>query len=224
MVTVRQDDVVDSVAEALQYISHYHPADFIKALGEAYEREESPAAKDAMAQILVNSRMSAEGRRPICQDTGIVVVVFVDVGMDVRWDADSGVGLEDMVNEGVRRAYTHPGQRALRASSSIRPPTSARTNTRDNTPAVIHMRQSSPATRWSVARRRQGRGLGEQGALRSHAQSQRQRRGLGAEDRSPPWAPAGAPRASWASASAARRRRRCCWPRNPCWQPIDLPR
>jgi fumarate hydratase class I len=137
MVTIKQDDVVDSVFEALQYISYYHPADFIKALGEAYEREESPAAKDAMAQILTNSRMSAEGRRPICQDTGIVVV-FVDVGMDVRWDADANVGLEDMINEGVRRAYTHPDN-VLRASV-VNPPTTGRVNTKDNTPAVIHTR------------------------------------------------------------------------------------
>ena len=135
MTTIKQNDVIDSVFEALQYISYYHPVDHVKALGEAYEREQSPAAKDALAQILTNSRMSAEGRRPICQDTGIVVA-FVDVGMDVRWDAD--MGLEDMVNEGVRRAYTHP-ENVLRASV-VDSPTSARTNTRDNTPAVIHMR------------------------------------------------------------------------------------
>ena len=100
MVTIKQSDVIDSISDALQYISYYHPVDFVKALGEAYEREQSPAAKDAMAQILTNSRMSAEGKRPICQDTGIVVA-FVDVGMDVRWDA--GLGLEDMINEGVRQ-------------------------------------------------------------------------------------------------------------------------
>jgi len=135
MVTIKQDDVIDSVCDALQYISHYHPADFVKALGEAYAREQSPAAKDAMAQILTNSRMSAEGRRPMCQDTGIVVV-FVEVGMDVRWDAH--MGLEDMINEGVRRAYTHPDN-VLRASL-VHSPTSARANTRDNTPAVIHAR------------------------------------------------------------------------------------
>ena len=135
MVTIKQSDVIDSVFEALQYISYFHPVDHVKALGEAYEREQSPAAKDALAQILTNSRMSAEGRRPMCQDTGIVVA-FVEVGMDVRWDAS--MGLEDMVNEGVRRAYTHPDN-VLRASV-VDSPTSGRTNTRDNTPAVIHTR------------------------------------------------------------------------------------
>jgi fumarate hydratase class I len=133
--TVKQSDVIGSVCDALQYISYYHPVDFLKALGEAYAREQSPAAKDAMAQILTNSRMSAEGMRPICQDTGIVVV-FVDVGMNVRWDAD--MGLEDMINEGVRRAYTHPDN-VLRASV-VHSPSSVRENTRDNTPAVIHTR------------------------------------------------------------------------------------
>jgi fumarate hydratase class I len=135
MVTIKQSDVIDSVFDALQYISYYHPVDFIKALGEAYEREQSPAAKDAMAQILTNSRMSAEGKRPICQDTGIVVV-FVEVGMSLRWDAD--MGLEDMINEGVRRAYTHPDN-VLRASV-VCSPAGERVNTRDNTPAVIHAR------------------------------------------------------------------------------------
>ncbi len=135
MVTIKQSDVIDSVFDALQYISYYHPVDFIKALGEAYEREQSPAAKDAMAQILTNSRMSAEGKRPICQDTGIVVV-FVEVGMELRWDAD--MGLEDMINEGVRRAYTHPDN-VLRASI-VHSPAGERVNTRDNTPAVIHTR------------------------------------------------------------------------------------
>ncbi len=135
MTVVRQDDVIDSVCDALQYISHYHPVDYVKALGEAYANEQSPAAKDAMAQILTNSRMSAEGRRPICQDTGIVVA-FVEVGMNVRWDAD--MGLEDMINEGVRRAYTHPDN-ILRASV-VDSPLKGRVNTRDNTPAVIHTR------------------------------------------------------------------------------------
>ncbi len=135
MTVIRQDDVIDSVCDALQYISHYHPVDYVKALGEAYANEQSPAAKDAMAQILTNSRMSAEGRRPICQDTGIVVA-FVEVGMNVRWDAD--MGLEDMINEGVRRAYTHPDN-ILRASV-VDSPLKGRVNTRDNTPAVIHTR------------------------------------------------------------------------------------
>ncbi len=133
MTTIRQEDLIASVADALQYISYYHPLDYIKALGKAYEREESPAARDAIAQILTNSRMSAQGRRPICQDTGIVVA-FVKVGMDVRWDAQMSV--TDMVNEGVRRAYSNPDN-VLRASV-VADPAGARRNTRDNTPAVIH--------------------------------------------------------------------------------------
>src|SRR5215471_37677 len=103
--TIRQDDVIQSVADALQYISYYHSPDFIQAMAAAYEREQSPAAKDAIKQILVNSRMCAEGHRPICQDTGIVTV-FVKVGMNVCWDATKT--LEEMINEGVRRAYRLP--------------------------------------------------------------------------------------------------------------------
>src|SRR5215207_5891990 len=131
---IRQDDFIRSVADALQHISYYHPVDYITALGEAYAREESPAAKDAIAQILTNSRMCAEGHRPICQDTGIVVV-FLKVGMDVRWEGAT-MGLSDMVNEGVRRAYMHP-ENVLRASI-VADPAGGRKNTRDNTPAVIH--------------------------------------------------------------------------------------
>ncbi len=134
MTTIKQDDLIESVADALQYISYYHPVDFIQAVNAAYEKEESRAAKDAMAQILINSRLCAEGHRPICQDTGIVTV-FIKVGMDVRWDADLSV--EDMVNEGVRRAYNHPDNK-LRASI-MSDPAGARKNTGDNTPAVIHM-------------------------------------------------------------------------------------
>ncbi|MBT4833064.1 MAG: fumarate hydratase [Porticoccaceae bacterium] len=133
MTVIRQQDVIQSVADALQYISYYHPADFIKAVKEAYDREESKSAKDAMAQILINSRMCAMGHRPICQDTGIVTV-FVKVGMQVQWDAE--MSLTDMVNEGVRQAYTHPDN-ILRASI-LADPDGARTNTGDNTPAVIH--------------------------------------------------------------------------------------
>ncbi len=135
MAQIRQEDFVQSVADALQYISYYHPVDYIRNLASAYEREESPAAKDAIAQILVNSRMCAEGHRPICQDTGIVTV-FLKIGMDVRW-ADATMGVEDMVNEGVRRAYNHPDNR-LRASV-LADPAGKRTNTRDNTPAVVNM-------------------------------------------------------------------------------------
>ena len=134
MATIRQDDLIQSIADALQFISYYHPVDYIKALGRAYEREQSPAAKDAIAQILTNSRMCAEGHRPICQDTGIVNV-FIKVGMDVRWDAK--LSLEDMVNEGVRRGYNHPDNK-LRASV-LDDPAFTRKNTRDNTPAVMHV-------------------------------------------------------------------------------------
>lgn len=134
MTAIKQEDLVQSVADALQYISYYHPKDFIDAVHEAYQREESPAAKDAMAQILINSRMCAEGHRPICQDTGIVTV-FLKIGMDVRFD-DATMSVEDMVNEGVRRAYTHPDN-VLRASV-LADPDGARKNTKDNTPAVIH--------------------------------------------------------------------------------------
>ena len=135
MTTIKQDDLIASVADALQFISYYHPLDYIRAVGEAWERERSPAAKDAMAQILMNSRMSAEGHRPICQDTGIVVV-YADVGMDVRFEGD--MDFESMINEGVRRAYTHPDN-VLRASV-VSPPVGGRVNTRDNTPAIIHTR------------------------------------------------------------------------------------
>ncbi len=134
MATIRQEDFIQSIADAFQFISYYHPADFIRAMSAAYEREQSPAAKDAIAQILVNSRMCAEGHRPICQDTGIAVV-FLKIGMDVRWEADMSV--EDMVNEGVRRAYLAPDN-VLRASV-LADPAFTRKNTRDNTPAVIHM-------------------------------------------------------------------------------------
>jgi fumarate hydratase class I len=133
MATIKQSDLIDSVADALQFISYYHPLDYIEALGEAYAAEQSPAARDAIAQILTNSRMCAEGKRPICQDTGIVVV-FLRIGMDVRWEATMSVA--DMVNEGVRRAYTLP-ENVLRASI-VADPAGARRNTRDNTPAVIH--------------------------------------------------------------------------------------
>ncbi|HQR60212.1 MAG TPA: fumarate hydratase [Methylophilaceae bacterium] len=134
MTVIREQDFVDSIADALQYISYYHPADYIEALATAYQREQSPAAKDAIAQILTNSRLCAEGKRPICQDTGIVVA-FVKVGMAVRWD--SRLSLEQMVNAGVRRAYTNPDN-PLRASM-VTDPAGARNNTHDNTPAVVHV-------------------------------------------------------------------------------------
>ncbi|MBC7718033.1 MAG: fumarate hydratase [Pseudorhodobacter sp.] len=133
--TIRQDDLIDSVAAALQYISYYHPADFIAHLARAYEGEQSPAAKDAIAQILTNSKMCAEGRRPICQDTGIVNV-FLKIGMEVRWSQFTG-SIEDAVNEGVRRAYNN-ADNPLRASI-VADPHFERKNTKDNTPAVVHM-------------------------------------------------------------------------------------
>ncbi|MEN9484888.1 MAG: hypothetical protein RJB37_2768, partial [Pseudomonadota bacterium] len=135
MTTIRQADLVESVAAALQYISYYHPADYIAHLARAYEREESPAAKDAIAQILTNSRMCAEGRRPICQDTGIVNV-FLKIGMDVKWEGFTG-SIADAVNQGVRQGYLNPDN-VLRASV-LDDPIFARKNTKDNTPAVIHM-------------------------------------------------------------------------------------
>lgn len=126
-------DLVQSIQDSLQYISYYHPPDFIRALGNAYQAEQSAAAKDAMAQILVNSRMCAEGKRPICQDTGIVNV-FISVGMNVRFETD--MSLEDMINAGVRAAYQLPDN-VLRASI-LADPAGRRINTQDNTPAVIH--------------------------------------------------------------------------------------
>ncbi|MGZ5051211.1 MAG: fumarate hydratase [Methylobacter sp.] len=134
MSIIRQDDFIQSIADSLQYISYYHPLDFINAMHQAYLKEENPAAKDAIAQILINSRMCAEGHRPICQDTGIVTVLL-KIGMNVRWDADMSVA--DMVNEGVRRAYQYPDN-VLRASI-LSDPAGKRVNTKDNTPAVIHM-------------------------------------------------------------------------------------
>ena len=133
MTVIKQEDLIQSIADAFQFISYYHPLDYITALGAAYEREESPAAKDAIAQILTNSRMSAEGHRPTCQDTGIALV-FLKVGMQVQWDATLSV--QEMVNEGVRRAYGNVDN-PLRASV-LADPAGTRKNTRDNTPAVVH--------------------------------------------------------------------------------------
>lgn len=134
MTQIKQEDLIQSIADAFQYISYYHPLDFIKALGEAYDREENPAAKDAIAQILTNSRMSAEGHRPICQDTGIGMV-FIKVGMNVQW-ADATMSIQEMVNEGVKRAYNDPTN-PLRASV-LADPAGTRKNTKDNTPAIVH--------------------------------------------------------------------------------------
>lgn len=134
MTVIRQDDLIESVAGALQFISYYHPVDFIQAMDKAYQREQNPAAKDAIAQILINSRMCAQGHRPICQDTGIVTV-FLKVGMDVQW-GDATMSVTDMCNEGIRRAYMDPSN-VLRASI-LADPDGARSNTKDNTPGVIH--------------------------------------------------------------------------------------
>ena len=146
MTIIRQEDFISSVAAALQYISYYHPVDYIRSLARAYEREESPAAKDAIAQILINSRMCVEGHRPICQDTGIVNA-FVKVGMDARFEPGPGEepkDLQQMVDEGVRRAYLDPDNK-LRASI-LADPAGKRTNTKDNTPAVVNVELVKGAT------------------------------------------------------------------------------
>ena len=135
MTTIKYEDFVSSIADALQFISYYHPKDYVQHLARAYEREQSPAAKDAIAQILTNSRMSAEGHRPICQDTGIVNI-FLKIGMEVRFDGFN-TGITDACNEGVRRGYTHPDN-PLRASL-LADPQFSRKNTKDNSPAVINM-------------------------------------------------------------------------------------
>jgi fumarate hydratase, class I len=134
MAAIKQDDFIQSVADAFQFISYYHPVDYIRNLHDAYLREQSPAAKDAMAQILINSRMAAEGHRPICQDTGIAIA-FLRVGMDAKWDVH--MTIQEMVDEGVRRAYLHPDN-PLRASV-LADPDGKRVNTKDNTPAVVHV-------------------------------------------------------------------------------------
>jgi fumarate hydratase class I len=146
MTVIRQEDFIVSVAAALQYISYYHPVDFITSLAKAYQREESPAARDAMAQILINSRMCAEGHRPICQDTGIVTA-FLKVGMDVHFDGAKGaqaLDVQQMVDEGVRRAYLDPDNK-LRASI-LADPAGKRTNTKDNTPACVAVELVKGAT------------------------------------------------------------------------------
>ncbi|MGL6124660.1 MAG: fumarate hydratase [Shewanella sp.] len=134
MSIIKKQDFIDSIADALQYISYYHPLDFVQAAKAAYDREVNPAAKDALAQILINSRMAAEGHRPLCQDTGIVTC-FVKIGMQVQWDSDMTV--QEMVDEGTRRAYTDPDN-PLRASV-LADPAGSRKNTQDNTPAVVHI-------------------------------------------------------------------------------------
>lgn len=138
MSIIKKEDFIDSVESALQYISYYHPKDFIDALYKAYLKEENPAAKDAIGQILTNSKMCAQGKRPVCQDTGIVTS-FVKIGMDVQWDTD--LNIQDMVDEGVRRAYSNPDN-PLRASI-VKNPVGPRVNTGDNTPSVVHVEMVS---------------------------------------------------------------------------------
>ena len=182
MTVIRQEDFIASVAGALQYISYYHPVDYITSLAKAYEREQSPAASDAMAQILINSRMCAEGHRPICQDTGIVNA-FVKVGMDVRFAGPAAgeptMDLQEMVDEGVRRAYLDPDNK-LRASL-LADPAGARNNTKDNTPAAVFVELVNGDNGRSHGRG-QGRRLGGQIEVR-HAQPLRFRRRVGAENR-----------------------------------------
>jgi len=144
LTTIKQTDFIESVADAFQFISYFHPTDYIRSLVAAYEREQSTAARDAMAQLLINSRMAAEGHRPICQDTGIAIA-FIKVGMDVRWDVQ--MTIEEMVNEGVRRAYLDPDNK-LRASV-LADPDGKRINTKDNTPAVTHI-QLAPGDKVNV--------------------------------------------------------------------------
>ena len=175
MTVIKQDDLIQSVADALQFISYYHPVDFIRALTRAYEKEQSPAARDAIAQLLINSRMCAEGHRPICQDTGIVTV-FLRVGMNVQWDATMSV--EDMVNEGVRRAYLRSRQQAARqrARRSRRQP-----QEHERQHARCHQHDHRSGRQARRHRRRQGRRLRGQVEVR-HAESLRLHRGVGAED------------------------------------------
>jgi fumarate hydratase, class I len=209
MAAILQEDLTTSVADALQYISYYHPIAYIKALGAAYELEESPAANDAIGQILTNSRMCAEGHRPICQDTGIVVV-FMRAGMDVRWSSASGaatMSVDDMINEGVRRAYLHQDNK-LRASI-LRDPAGERCNTKDNTPAVIHY-EIVPGN--TVEMRMAAKGGGSENKSKFVM--------LNPSDsivdwvlKTVPWVRAGVRRGCWASALAAAPRRRCCLPR-----------
>ena len=170
MVTIAEGDLVESVADALQFISYYHPMDYIRALGAAYEAEQGPAAKDAIAQILTNSRMCAEGHRPICQDTGIVNV-FVKWGQECR--LDSALSLQEVVDEGVRRAYNHP-ENKLRASI-LADPAFTRRNTRDNTPCVLSV-EMVPGSPVSIAPLRSRRSPAFQPATSSGVSASRSTR------------------------------------------------
>ncbi len=209
MTVVRQEDFIASVAGLLQYISYYHPVDYITSLAKAYEREQSHAAKDAIAQILINSRMCAEGHRPICQDTGIVNA-FVKVGMDVRFEAAPGEerkDLQQMVDEGVRRAYLDPDNK-LRMSI-LADPAGKRINTKDNTPAVVNV-ELVKGDKVDITVAAKGGGseakskfvmLGPYDSLVEWVLKTVPTMGAG-------WCPL----ECWVLALAARRRRRCCWP------------
>jgi hypothetical protein len=209
MTTIRQEDLIQSIADAFQYISYYHPLDYIQALpGRGLRARGEPGRpRTPIAQILTNSRMSpAEGHRPICQDTGIGVV-FLKVGMNVRWDAT--MSLQEMVNEGVRRAYNRPDN-PLRASV-LADPAGTRKNTKDNTPAVVHYEIVAGDHVEVICA---AKGGGSETSPSSPCSTRPTTSSTGSSRRCRPWAPAGARRASSASASAARRKRPCCWPRN----------
>ena len=212
MTNIFQDDLIESIRAALQYISFYHPVDYITNLARAYELEESPAAKDAMKQILVNSRMCAEGHRPICQDTGIVTI-FIKLGLecqlvDAAGDTPRTMSLQEMCDEGVRRAWLDPDNK-LRGSILADPAFAARTP-RTTRPASSRC-PSFQGNKVDVTVAAKGGGSEAKVEVRD-AQPVGLGRGLGAARPSPPWVRAGARRACSASASAARRKRRCCSP------------
>lgn len=200
MTNHKQEDLIESIAAALQYISYYHPTDYIRHLAKAYEIEQSPAAKDAIEQILTNSRMCAEGKRPICQDTGIVNV-FLKVGMDVKWDGFTG-SIHDAINEGVRRAYAFEDNK-LR-NSVVADPQFERKNTKDNTPAVIMM-DVVPGNTVEVTLGAKGGGSENKSSLKMLNRPIRW--SITFWKRSNTWARAGARPAFSASVSAARLKR-----------------
>ena len=200
-VIIKEEDLIQSIADGIQFISYYHPVDYIRHLARAYEREESPAARDAMAQILTNSRMCAEGKRPLCQDTGIVNV-FLKIGMSVRFDTKRT--LQELCDEGVRRGYLNPDN-PLRASV-LDDPLFARKNTRDNTPCILHVElvqgdkvDVQIASKGGVPRTRPS----------SRCSIPAIRWWIGCSRPFRRWAPAGARPACWASALAAPLKRRC---------------
>ena len=216
MTRIRTEDISSSVADALQYISYYHPPDFVEAMTRAYENEISEPAKNAIAQILINSRMAAEGHRPVCQDTGIVVV-FVKLGQSVVIEGDAS--LQDAIDEGVRRAYTDPDN-PLRASV-ISPPIGDRKNTGDNTPAVVHTEiVPGEAIEITVA----AKGGGSENKAKLAMLNPSDDLADWVTQTLPTWAPAGVRRAFWASASAARRKKPCCWRKSPSWPPSIWPK